>query len=150
MRAFSQNLVGLMLLGTVVFGGSLRAVEAGSIEVFIVNGQLLTNADRAPPSTATVATYQLDDLGRFESSLSEELPTDVAAAKIEALHKIQKLTEAHIMPLRNTALGLAKAVQYGIDRYPAIVFDGEAVVYGVTDLSEAADHYEAWRRERAR
>ena len=149
MRAFSQNLVGLMLLGTVVFGGSLRAVEAGSIEVFIVNGQLLTNADRAPPSTATVATYQLDDLGRFESSLSEELSTDLAAAKIEALHKIHKLDGAQITRVKNAAFGLAKAAQYGIDRYPVIVFDGKAVVYGVTDLADAMNRYRQWQETAA-
>ena len=149
MRAFPQNLVGLMLLGTVVFSGPLRAVEAVSIEVFIVNGQLLTNADRAPPSTATVATYQLDDLGRFSSSLSEELPTDLAAAKIEALHKIHKLDGAQITRVKNAAFGLAKAAQYGIDRYPAIVFDGEAVVYGVTDLADAMNRYRQWQETAA-
>ena len=30
-------------------------------------------------------------------------------------------------------------MQYGIDRYPAVVFDGEAVVYGVTDLTVALE-----------
>ena len=53
-------------------------------------------------------------------------------------------------PAKNAAIGLAKAVQYGIDRYPAIVFDGRVVVYGVTDLVEALDRYKAWRWEPAR
>ena len=41
-------------------------------------------------------------------------------------------------------------LQYGIDRYPAVVFDGRVVVYGVTDLVEALDRYEAWEQEVAR
>ena len=36
-------------------------------------------------------------------------------------------------------------MQYGVDRYPAIVFNGEAVVYGLTDLSNALDHYRTWQ-----
>mgnify|MGYP005733276675 FL=1 len=35
----------------------------------------------------------------------------------------------------------------GIDRYPAIVFDGPAVVYGVTELVEALDRFENWQRD---
>ncbi len=49
--------------------------------------------------------------------------------------------------IQNAAVGLAKAIQYGVDRYPAIVFGGEVVVYGLTDLSPALDHYQAWQAE---
>ena len=49
--------------------------------------------------------------------------------------------------MQMAAHGLAKAMQYGVDRYPAIVFDGQAVVYGVTDVQTAIAHYRAWRRE---
>jgi integrating conjugative element protein (TIGR03757 family) len=52
-------------------------------------------------------------------------------------------------PAKNAAFGLAKAAQYGVDRYPAIVFDGRAVVYGVTDLVDAVERYETWQREQA-
>jgi integrating conjugative element protein (TIGR03757 family) len=38
-------------------------------------------------------------------------------------------------------------MQYGIDRYPAIVFDGHAVVYGVTDVQAATRIYEQWQEE---
>jgi len=37
-----------------------------------------------------------------------------------------------------------------VDRYPAIVFDGQAVVYGVTDVETALAHYQKWRQEGAR
>ncbi|MCP4040978.1 MAG: DUF1525 domain-containing protein, partial [Gammaproteobacteria bacterium] len=39
----------------------------------------------------------------------------------------------------------AKAMQYGVDRIPAIVFDGKVVVYGMTNLKAALDHYRTWR-----
>ncbi len=46
---------------------------------------------------------------------------------------------------QRAALGLLKAAEYGIDRYPAIVFDGYAVVYGVTDIGEALRQYRVWQ-----
>jgi integrating conjugative element protein (TIGR03757 family) len=47
--------------------------------------------------------------------------------------------------------GLVKAQQYRLDRLPAIVFDnGQAVVYGVTDLEAALSHYRQWRRAQGR
>jgi len=37
-----------------------------------------------------------------------------------------------------------KAKQWGIQRYPAVVFgDGDSVVYGVTDLQEAIERWQA-------
>jgi integrating conjugative element protein (TIGR03757 family) len=51
--------------------------------------------------------------------------------------------------LENSAKGLAQALHYGIDRTPAIVFDGQAVIYGVTDVDEAIERYTRWR-ERSR
>ena len=52
--------------------------------------------------------------------------------------------------MKHAALGLARAVQYGVDRYPAIVFNATAVVYGVTGLVEAVQRYDAWRGAQAR
>ena len=40
-------------------------------------------------------------------------------------------------------------MQYGIDRYPAIVFDGQAVVYGLTDIYAAYQLYQRWQAESA-
>jgi hypothetical protein len=44
--------------------------------------------------------------------------------------------------------GLVQAMQYGIDRYPAIVFDGKAVVYGITDVRAATQRYQQWQAGR--
>ena len=71
------------------------------------------------------------------------------AAKAEALRRVQQLDDTRMAPAKNAAIGLAKAIQYGVDRYPAIVLNERAVVYGVTDLVEALNRYEAWHREHA-
>ena len=51
---------------------------------------------------------------------------------------------------KDAAIGLAKAVQYGVDHYPAIVVNGTAVLYCVINLVEAVAHYEAWQEAQSR
>ncbi len=91
--------------------------------------------------------YELDGIQRSEAQISSNLPTDQKQSKQIALQRIQQLDESATSAIQNAAVGLAKAMQYGIDRYPAIVFGGEVVAYGLTDLSAAADHYQTWQAE---
>jgi integrating conjugative element protein (TIGR03757 family) len=79
-------------------------------------------------------------------TLAQNLPANADAAKTEALRRIGELDDARMVPAKDAAIGLAKAVQYGVDRYPAVVVNGTAVVYGVTDRVEAVARYEAWSR----
>jgi len=88
--------------------------------------------------------YELDGIQRSEAQISSNLPTDPKQSKQIALQRIQQLDESATSAIQNAAVGLAKAMQYGIDCYPAIVFDGGVVVYGLTDLSAALDHYQRW------
>jgi integrating conjugative element protein (TIGR03757 family) len=150
MLALSHALVGLTLFGPLIFGAPVWAGDALVIEVFSTSEQPVAGAEHERLRTATITIYAVDGLERFESRLSEGLPADPDAAKAEALRRIQHLDDTRMVPAKNAGFGLAKAVQYGVDRYPAIVFDGRAVVYGVTDLVEALDRFEAWQREQTR
>lgn len=150
MLALSNALVVLTLFGPLVFSAPVWAGDALVIEVFSTSEQPIVGAKHERLRTVTITIYAVDGLKRFESGLSEGLPADPDAAKAEALRRIQHLDYARMVPAKNAAFGLAKAVQYGVDRYPAIVFEGRAVVYGVTGLVEAHNHYEAWQREQIR
>jgi integrating conjugative element protein (TIGR03757 family) len=92
-----------------------------------------------------VQIYELDGIQRFEAQLSSNLPADPNQSKHIALQRIQQLDEANRARMQRAAVGLAKAVQYGVDRYPAVVFDSAAVVYGVTNIHKALLHYQQWR-----
>ena len=135
-----------------------NAPLAEEADLVLVGGRVLTMLEPEPePRPRRLAwarllkrTLGVDGLERFESRLSEGLPADTKAARAEALRRVQQLDDTRMAPAKNAAIGLAKAVQYGVDRYPAIVFDGRAVIYGVTDLVEALDRYDAWQREQAR
>lgn len=150
MLALSHVLVGLTLFGPLAFSAPVLAGDVRVIEVFTTREQSVGGADHERFRSATITTYAVDGLERFESGLSEGLPADPKAAKAEALLRVQQLDDVHLAPAKNAAIGLAKAVQYGVDRYPAIVFDGRSVIYGVADLVEAFDRYDAWEREQAR
>lgn len=150
MLPLSHALVGLTLFRTLVFGVPAWADDELSVEVFTTNERTIVGADHERLYAATVQTYGVDSLERFEAGLSEGLPSDPEAAKAEGLHRIQQLDDAGMAPAKNAAIGLAKAVQLGVDRYPAIVFDERAVVYGVTDLVDAVARYEAWREDQSR
>jgi integrating conjugative element protein (TIGR03757 family) len=99
------------------------------------------------PSNVTVTVFDLDQPARLEAELSEGLPNDIDAAAQIARQRLQTIDR---QPLRarftEAFAGFLISLQYGIDRYPAIVFDGgESVVYGITDIKQALKHYQRWR-----
>lgn len=150
MPALSHALLGLTLFGSFLISGTPQAGAPLSIEVFSTQEFPISGKDDRRLQGASATEYYVDGLEHLESTLSESLPNDAETARAEALRRIEQLDGAHMALAKNAAIGLAKAVQYGVARYPAIVFDGRAVVYGVTDLVEALDRHEAWQREQAR
>jgi len=94
-----------------------------------------------------VTIYEIDGIESMERDLSVDMPADPEKSKRIALYRIQHMDDQTRTKMQMAAQGLAKAMQYGVDRYPAIVFDGQAVVYGVTDVQTALAHYRTWRRE---
>ena len=138
-------LVVLVCLSSPVGTGAVLAAESLSVEVFTVAGYPISGRGSAELEAATVAVYSVEGLAALESALSENLPTDSEAAKAEALRRIGGLNDAQVAQAKDAAMGLTQAVQYGVDRTPAIVIDGAVVIYGVTDLVDAVRRYEAWR-----
>ena len=94
-----------------------------------------------------ITIYEIDGIESIERDLSIDMPADPEKSKRIALDRIQHMDDPTKTKMQMAAHGLAKAMQYGVDRYPAIVFDGQAVVYGITDVQTALAHYRTWRRE---
>ncbi len=97
-----------------------------------------------------ITVYYIDRIDRLQKELSKDLPADPVTAKQTALHRFQRMDNKLSHELENAANGLVQAMQYGIDRYPAIVFDGNAVVYGITDIRAATQRYRQWQAGGAR
>tara|TARA_R110002111_G_scaffold51311_3_gene89894 strand:- start:897 stop:1334 length:438 start_codon:yes stop_codon:yes gene_type:complete len=96
-------------------------------------------------SAGTITVYHIDRIARLQQTLAKDLPSDPEAAKQTVLQRFQRMDRQLSIELANAANGLLKAAQYSIDRYPAIVFDGRAVLYGITDIQAATQRYRQWQ-----
>ena len=89
--------------------------------------------------------HTLDAIETLEDELSQGLPADPQQAKRLALGRLQQLSTHNRSQLQHAATAIATALSYGVTKYPAIVIDGEFVVYGLSDPLRALEHYRRWR-----
>ena len=139
----------VILAGNVAQAAEVAAATPQVIEVFTstdlpITGEIVINPAPGRPSF-DLKIYNLDGIQRIEAKLSKDLTADPEQSKRIVLQRIQQLGATDRAQMQRAAMGLAKAVQYGVDRYPAIVFDGQVVVYGLTDVEAALQHYRAWQ-----
>lgn len=114
------------------------------IELFSTS-QPLANTNTSQYSNAAYTYYEIDQISQLQRELSQGLPKDAEQAKQLVLQRFQLIDATVSQRLEHTAKGLVKAMHYGIDRTPAIVFDGQTVIYGVSDVDEATKRYRQWR-----
>ena len=118
------------------------------VEVIHSDAFPLTGVDAVAGQGIEVKTYNLDDAERLTAHLATGLPPNQEQAKAALERRFNEQgMEAVQAQFTQAFQGQIAGVQYGISRYPAVVFDrGEAVVYGVTDLNRAVAIYREWRR----
>lgn len=117
------------------------AVEAVTDDAHPVTGiEALSGQGQA------VAVYNLDDGERLTAELARGLPPDQEAAKAALQRRFAEQGRAAVQQRFERAFqGRIAAFEYGLTRYPAVVFNhGQAVVYGVTDLPQALTLYRQW------
>ena len=143
--------VGVCLMMSAVAHAETIAEGPTRIEVFTSTQYPVIETDAKGSGSdlqrPEITLYEIDGIQSVERDLSLNLPAAPQPSKQIALQRIQNLDEQTRSRMQASATALAKAMQYGIDRYPAIVFDGQAVVYGVTDLQVALAHHESWQTE---
>ena len=145
-------LVPLALFAGATFAGQRGLNPPRVIEVFTSAKYPLVETDAKGSGSdlhgPEITVYEIDGIQSVERDLSLDLPVEPQQSKQIALQRIQNLDAQTRSRMQLAAQGLAKAMQYGVDRYPAVVFDGEAVVYGVTDLTAALAQYQVWQTGR--
>lgn len=140
-----------LFAGSVTQAAQNRAGNPYLVEVFTTTDfPVIPDADLSRHSSGVIDLqfYELDGIQRVEAKLSQGLSADPEQSKQVVLQRFQQLHEDDRARMQRAAMGLAKAMQYGVDRYPAIVFDGEVAIYGVTDIGEALHRYQEWREGR--
>jgi integrating conjugative element protein (TIGR03757 family) len=107
-----------------------------AVEVFTDAGRFqLANAQGA-------AVYDLSAPKRLADALSRGLPANPQQAQAVATERFAAQKQAFV----DAYAGHVVAMRYGIIKIPAVVFNrGEAVVYGLPDVAEAAAIYRRWK-----
>ncbi len=104
-------------------------------------------ADTLRARATKLMLYRVDGLEELQQILNENLPNDPERAQAIALERMQTDGTRIRQLAQEGADALELAIRYGIDRYPAMVFnDGESVIYGITNVEEAVAIYLRERR----
>jgi integrating conjugative element protein (TIGR03757 family) len=117
------------------------------IVIFTVSDQPIRdlNRFRARHPEVVLRLHRLDTIHQFQERLSVGLPADRNAAKRMVLGRLQDIGKPTRDDLEQGAAALMEAVQSGVEKFPAMVFDDEWVVYGLLDLSTAFSEYRNWQ-----
>ena len=137
----------LLFLGQATWAEKQMAMTPTSIDIFTTADQPITVLDNFVEEHPgiDIRIHKLDAIKGLEDKLSRELSNNPEKAERQVLERMQQLSTGTRSQLEHAARSLAKAVQFGVRKYPAIVLDGELVVYGLTDLSVALMHYRLWQ-----
>ena len=74
----------------------------------------------------------------LDSELSVGLPANERDAQTILRQRLHALGAAALASrTKSAAEGIVQSARYGVDRIPAVVVNGEAVIYGVTDIDVA-------------
>lgn len=110
--------------------------QSVAVSFFGNNQYQPTNTEEARQLGASVTVYNLDSQVNLEKQLADGLPVnDLDKATAIARQRVAQISQQEMV---NLFTGVLKAREWGLKRFPAIVFgQGESVVYGVTDLEQA-------------
>lgn len=120
--------------------GAALAADTARIEVFTTAGTPIAGV-----SAPAVRVYTLDSPALIEAEINSRLPRDPGTAHRYAQHALKGQWHQATERLTQAYQGLLIGSQYGLEKLPAIVFDGRAVVYGITDLDQALGDYRRWK-----
>lgn len=121
------------------------ALAVQRAEVFIASPAIpLEGIDHLQAQGISVSVYDLSARKRLEAELSQGLPRDPRLAQVMVRERVSQISENMKQALIDAHQGELNARQYRIRQVPAVVFDGQYVVYGTSDVTEALQTY---RRE---
>ena len=129
---------------------AMTGVASYAEEVAVPHSTVVITSDQFPLSGVTVPhqLFNLDAVDRIEQRLGKNLPADEDKALALMKQRIAGVGQSQLnQELREAYQALILSMQYGLDRYPAVIFDQKVIVYGVTDLYAATKRYRHWLKE---
>ena len=139
-----------LVLFSLKVSASQNPNEISYIEVIISDAYPISGLNLIQKKGIVVRLYNLDDGKRMVSQLEANLPKSEQAAKKAMALRIKKMG-GHVLKKKfsDAFQAIIIGTQYGLTRHPAVIFNhGQAVVYGVTDLTRALTLYRQWTASR--
>lgn len=137
-----------MVLSGALGGPLAAATTQPHAEVFVGAATALSGAEALAVQGVRITRYNVDEIARINALLSAGLPGDPQEAAGIAVQRIARRQAILKHRYARGAAALLHAARHRLSRFPAIVFDGQAVVYGVTDLRTAYRLYQRWQADR--
>ena len=119
--------------GSTQLGATPAPWSPGATEVFASSAMYISNAGQA-------RVYRVDARKQIMAEINQGgLPPDQARALEIARARIKAMGPGLRQRILDSVQVTDKVVRYGIQRVPAVVFDGQRVVYGVGDVAQAIE-----------
>lgn len=120
----------------------LASTALAGTEVFTVSS---VPASQAPRDAVVV---ELDKPARLDTALSEKLPVNREAAAEQVRQRLRSAEwRDTITQYEHAYAGLVRAWQLGVEQVPAVVVDGQYVVYGEPNVRKALAEIRAHQEE---
>ena len=94
--------------------------------------------------------YRVDAMAQLEQQLNAGLPKNEADAMAYMRQHEGEIRRRYKDQITNAASGMTLAVQYRLDRLPAIVINRAKVIYGVADVDRAIELFAAAQQRPSR
>ncbi len=122
-------------------------MNALTLEVITDQPNLIRDAVKLRQQGITVTLYDLTAGDRMANAMSKGLTGPDQQALRQVQQRIAAIGRQQFeAQLKHAFQAVIQSVAYQLDRHPAVVFNqGEAVVYGVTDLQTALGYYQHWK-----
>jgi|SRR5471030_282241 len=107
---------------------------------------IYTDSAHPVSSSPDIPVVYLDAPERLQVDIFGTLSPDPAQAEQQAQNVIASAVfKERQQQLASVYQGLTKAWSLGLDKYPAVVFDDQFVVYGTTDVDAALGQFGTWK-----
>ncbi len=139
--------VAIMASGSTVVKAEALPEQPITVLAFTDSRQYPLSHTDLPEVKVTVYDLAAPKLAMAKVNAELQLPANPALATQLAKDYL-KVHEAELgQQLLPTYAGLSQAVNMGLNQYPALVFNHQAVIIGVTDIQQGFAIYQQWRQE---
>lgn len=137
------------LVGGLLLSAASTTPWAQHFELFSTSDRPFSQQAKVQAEGIVVTEYNLQTASAvLEQTLSEGLSNNPEQAIQQVKALLQQLPPGQFEHAVKQAFAAQQyALNQGITHVPAVLINGEAMVYGVTDLTQVLQHYRLWQMD---